>query len=48
MVFVQVLKAECEKDHITKQSVMFSLFDTSLLHILAIFSFRSLLGGFQI
>ena len=46
-VFAQVLKAECQTDHLTQQSVLFLLFDTSLLHILAIFSFRLLLRGSQ-
>ena len=32
---MQVLKVECRRDHITQQSVLFSLFDTFLLHILA-------------
>ena len=37
----------CQKDHIAQQSDLFSLFETSLLHILAIFCFRSLLGDFR-
>ena len=46
-VFVPILTAEYQKDLITRQSAIFSLFDTSLLRILAIFCFRSLLWDFR-
>ena len=42
-VFVKILYAECQKDHVAQQPDLFSLFDTSLVYILALFCFRSLL-----
>ena len=42
-----ILYAECPKDHMTQQFVLFSLFDTSLLGILISFCFTVLFRGFH-
>ena len=42
-----ILHAECQKDHIARQLVLFSLFETSLLHIFAFVVSDRFLGDFR-